>query len=573
MPTTLITGASSGLGAEMARQLADRGWDLALAARRTERLEGLRDEILAAHPGRRVELRALDVTDDAQVFEVFGAFRDDFGTIDRVIVNAGLGKGAPIGTGRYDANRQTAMTNFVAALAQTEAAMEIFRAQKRGHLVMISSVSAMRGMRKTVTTYAATKAGVATLAEGIRNEMLGEPDLDIRVSTIYPGYIRSEMNERVKKTPFIVDTQTGVRAMVEAIEKEKANALVPAWPWVPLGAGDAPPAAAARPEDHVTVARVLVTAHLPGDGPARLAAAGHEVTYRDVASAMPRDELLAAVAGVDALVAMMVDRVDAELLDAAGPGLRVVADVVVGYDNVDVAACTERGVVVTNTPGVLTDATADIAMALVLMTTRGLGAAERRVRTGEPWQWNFTADLGTGLRGKTLGIVGPGAIGLATARRATAFGMEILLSGRSAPDPGVVDGLGARVVDLGELLTASDVVSLHCPLTPATHHLVGAAELRAMKPTAHLVNTARGPVVDEAALVAALEAGEIAGAGLDVFEDEPRVHPGLLGRDDVVLLPHVGSATVETRTAMADLAVANVLAVLAGQDPITPVRG
>ena len=139
---------------------------------------------------------------------------------------------------------------------------------------------------------------------------------------------------------------------------------------------------------------------------------------------------------------MMVDRVDAELLDAAGPGLRVVADVVVGYDNVDVAACTERGVVVTNTPGVLTDATADIAMALVLMTTRGLGAAERRVRTGEPWQWNFTADLGTGLRGKTLGIVGPGAIGLATARRATAFGMEILLSGRSAPDPGCGGGAG-----------------------------------------------------------------------------------------------------------------------------------
>jgi glyoxylate reductase len=323
----------------------------------------------------------------------------------------------------------------------------------------------------------------------------------------------------------------------------------------------------------VTVARVLVTAHLPGDGPARLTAAGHDVTYRDVTTAMPRDELLAAVASVDALVAMMVDRVDAELLDAAGPGLRVVADVVVGYDNVDVAACTERGVVVTNTPGVLTDATADIAMALVLMTTRGLGAAERRVRTGEPWQWNFTADLGTGLRGKTLGILGPGAIGLATARRATAFGMEILLSGRSAPDAGVVEGLGARVVELDELLAASDVVSLHCPLTPATHHLVGAAQLRAMKPTAHLVNTARGAVVDEAALVAALEAGEIAGAGLDVFEDEPRVHPGLLGRDDVVLLPHVGSATVETRTAMADLAVENALAVLAGNDPVTPVRG
>jgi len=319
------------------------------------------------------------------------------------------------------------------------------------------------------------------------------------------------------------------------------------------------------------MARVLVTAHLPGDALERLAEAGHEVTYRDLAAAMPRDELLAAVPGISALVAMMVDRVDAELLDAAGPSLRVVADVVVGYDNIDVAACVERGVVVTNTPGVLTDATADIAMALVLMSTRGLGAAERRVRTGEPWRWSFTADLGTGLRGKTLGIVGPGAIGLATARRAAAFDMEILLSGRSTPDPAVVDGLGASVVDLGELLTASDVVSLHCPLTPATRHLVGETELRAMKPTAHLVNTARGPVVDEGALVEALEAGEIAGAGLDVFEDEPRVHPGLLGRDDVVLLPHLGSATIETRTAMADLAIANVLAVLGGADPVTPV--
>jgi short-subunit dehydrogenase len=232
--TTLITGASSGLGAEMARQLAARGWDLALAARRLDRLEALRDEIVD-RTGRRVEVRALDVTDDDAVFATVRGFRDDLGTLDRVIVNAGLGKGAPLGTGRYDANRQTAMVNFVAALAQTEAAMEVFRAQGRGHLVMISSVTAMRGMRKTITTYAATKAGVAALAEGVRHEMLGEPDLDIRVSTIYPGYIRSEMNERVTHTPFMVDTATGVRAMVDAIEAEKAHALVPPWPWVPLG--------------------------------------------------------------------------------------------------------------------------------------------------------------------------------------------------------------------------------------------------------------------------------------------------------------------------------------------------
>jgi len=235
MPTTIITGASSGLGAEMTRQIAARGWDHGLCARRTDRLEELREEIVAAHPGRRVEVRALDFTDDDAVFEVFLAFLDDFGTIDRVVVNAGLGKGAPLGTGRHDANRQTAMVNFVAALAQMEAAMEIFRAQKRGHLVVISSVTAMRGMRKTITTYAGTKAGVASLAEGIRHEMLGEPDLDIRVSTIYPGYIRSEMNERVSHTPFMVDTEPGVRAIVAAIEKGSASARVPTWPWLPMG--------------------------------------------------------------------------------------------------------------------------------------------------------------------------------------------------------------------------------------------------------------------------------------------------------------------------------------------------
>lgn len=233
--TILITGASSGLGAEMARQFAARGHDLALAARRLDRLAELRAEIQARHPERRVEIRALDVTDDEQVFAVFRGFRDEFGAIGRVIVNAGLGKGAPIGTGRYDANKATAMTNFVAALAQCEAAMEIFRAQKHGHLVMISSMSAMRGMPKTITTYAATKAGVAVLAEGIRNEMAGEPGLDIDVSVIYPGYIRSEMNERVKHTPFMVGTETGVKAIVEAIEAKRAHARVPSWPWVPLG--------------------------------------------------------------------------------------------------------------------------------------------------------------------------------------------------------------------------------------------------------------------------------------------------------------------------------------------------
>ncbi len=231
--TILITGASSGLGAEMARQFAAGGHDLALCARRIDKLEALRAAILTAHPERRVEIRALDVNDDGEVFKVFRSFKKDFGAIDRVVINAGLGKGAPLGTGRWDANRETAMTNFVAALAQSEAAMEIFREQNAGHFVMISSMSAMRGLPKTMTTYAATKAGVAHIAEGLRNELYGKP---IKVTVLYPGYIASEMNERVdpKKTKGMVSTEKGVRAMVDAIEKEKDSACVPPLPWAPM---------------------------------------------------------------------------------------------------------------------------------------------------------------------------------------------------------------------------------------------------------------------------------------------------------------------------------------------------
>jgi short-subunit dehydrogenase len=230
--TIVITGASSGLGAGMARQYAHLGYDLGLCARRTDRLEELRTEILRRQPDRRVVVTTLDVTDHDRVFEVFRELRAELGHLDRVVVNAGLGKGAPLGTGRFDANLETAMTNFVGALAQTEAAVEIFRGQGAGHLVMIASMSAARGMPKTMTTYAATKAGVAHLAEGLQMELLGKP---IKVSVIYPGYIRSEMNERVAKAPFMVSTEKGVAAMVEAIEKEKPHARVPAWPWVPLG--------------------------------------------------------------------------------------------------------------------------------------------------------------------------------------------------------------------------------------------------------------------------------------------------------------------------------------------------
>jgi short-subunit dehydrogenase len=230
--TILITGASSGLGAGMAREFAKLGRNLALCARRTDRLEQLKAELLAQHPTIRVSLRAIDVNQHEQVFEGFRSFCDEFGTLDRFIVNAGLGKGQPLGTGFFHANRQTAETNFVAALAQCEAALEILRKQNAGHLVTISSMSAMRGMPRNLTTYAATKAGLAALTEGIRADLLKTP---IKVSTIYPGYIRSEINAKVKKAPFMVDTETGCRAMVKAIEKEKPEAYVPPWPWAPLG--------------------------------------------------------------------------------------------------------------------------------------------------------------------------------------------------------------------------------------------------------------------------------------------------------------------------------------------------
>jgi len=230
--TILITGASSGLGAEMALQFAALGYDLALCARRTERLDDLKKEIANDHSGVRVEVKALDVNDHDAVFRVFHEFADEFGTLDRVIVNAGLGKGQPLGKGRFDANKQTAETNFIGALAQTEAAAEIFRRQNAGHLVMVSSVSALRGMPGNITTYAATKAAVAHLAEGFRADVLHKP---IKVTVLYPGYIESEMSATSGKTPLMVSTAKGVRSMVRAIEKETPSARVPAWPWEPFG--------------------------------------------------------------------------------------------------------------------------------------------------------------------------------------------------------------------------------------------------------------------------------------------------------------------------------------------------
>jgi short-subunit dehydrogenase len=224
----LITGASSGLGRGMAIEFAKKGRNLALCARRIDRLETLKNELLAINPTIQVFIRELDVDDHDAVFKVFADFKDDLGSLDRVIVNAGMGKGASVGSGYFYANKQTAITNFVSALAQCEAAMQIFRQQQAGHLVTISSVSAVRGARRAMTVYAATKAALSSLTEGIRIDVLGTP---IKVTTIHPGFIRSEINEKVKKVPFIVDTEVGCQAMVKAIEKEVANSFVPTWPW------------------------------------------------------------------------------------------------------------------------------------------------------------------------------------------------------------------------------------------------------------------------------------------------------------------------------------------------------
>jgi short-subunit dehydrogenase len=231
----VITGASSGLGAGMAREFAKRGADLALCARRLDQLEALKAEIESSGSGARIEIARLDVTDHAAVFACFRSFRDAFGRLDRVIVNAGIGAGAPIGKGGFARNLDIVATNFTAALAQSEAALEIFREQGAGHLAIISSMSALRGLRGGLTVYAASKAGVAALAEGMRAEFLRKPA--IKVSTIYPGYIRTEMNENAPKsqTPFIIDAERGCRLLADAIEKEQADAYVPFWPWAPLG--------------------------------------------------------------------------------------------------------------------------------------------------------------------------------------------------------------------------------------------------------------------------------------------------------------------------------------------------
>lgn len=317
--------------------------------------------------------------------------------------------------------------------------------------------------------------------------------------------------------------------------------------------------------------RIVVTRRIPQPALDLLHEAG-DVWLSPHDRPLSREEMLDAVKGADAIVCLLHDKIDDGILDAAGPQLKVVANVAVGYDNVDTKAIEGRGTVwFTNTPGVLTEATADIAFSLILMATRRLGEGERLIRSETPWTWNMFFMLGTGLQGKTLGIVGLGLIGQATARRAKAFGMEIVYSGRRQADPAIEAELGAKYVSFDELLETADVVSLHCPLNAETRHLIDANRLKQMREDAYLINTTRGPVVDEQALVDALRAGEIKGAGLDVFEEEPKVNPGLLDLENAVLIPHLGSATIETRTAMGVLAATNAIAILRGEEPPSPV--
>ena len=311
--------------------------------------------------------------------------------------------------------------------------------------------------------------------------------------------------------------------------------------------------------------KVLVTSRLPEEVLA-LIAREHQVESYDADPPMERQKLLQSVADKEGLLCTITDRIDAEVLQRA-PALKVIANYGVGFEHLDLAAATRRGIPVTNTPGVLTNATADLAWALILATARRVVAGDRRVREGKFQYWAPLLFLGQEVSGKTLGIIGMGRIGQAVARRAAGFDMKIIYHSRTRLAPAAEEELKATAVPFKTLLQEADFVTLHVPLTPQTRHLIGSRELALMKPTAYLINTARGPVVDEAALVTALRQGRIQGAGLDVYENEPQLFPGLAGLDNAVLLPHLGSATVETRTRMAVMAAKNLLAGLRGDPP------
>ena len=315
--------------------------------------------------------------------------------------------------------------------------------------------------------------------------------------------------------------------------------------------------------------KVLVTRTIPAAGMRLLG--DFDVTVLSEGSP-ERDELLEAARGASGILSTVTEKVDAALMDAAGDGLEVVANMAVGFDNIDLDAAGERGVVVTNTPEVLSETTADTAFMLLMAAARRLGEAERMLRAGGWDAWGPMQLMGPDVWGKKLGIVGFGRIGQALARRASGFDMEVAYHDMRRNEEAERD-LGVRYLELEELLETCDFVSVHAPLTDETRHLIGEKELESMKDTSVLVNTSRGPVVDEAALAEALAEGRIFAAGLDVFEEEPKVHPRLLELENVVLAPHIGSASIETRDKMAALAAENLVAVLRGEEPKTPVNG
>lgn len=320
--------------------------------------------------------------------------------------------------------------------------------------------------------------------------------------------------------------------------------------------------------------RIFITRSLPGLAidELRKAFGDASVEVFKEERVIRRDELLQGVHGANALLPILTESIDAEVMDAAGPQLKIIANYAVGYNNIDVDAATERKIIVTNTPGVLTETTADLAWALILGATRRTGEGERFLRAGKWDAWAPQLLLGPDVYGKTLGIFGMGRIGEAVARRAQGFDMPTLYANRNRKPPEVERELNATYVDKKTLLAQSDILSLHCPLTAETQHSFGTPEFATMKKTAVFINTTRGPVVDEAALAKALRTGEIAAAGLDVYENEPAVHPELLKCENAVLLPHMGSGTFETRGKMAEIAAQNITAVLQGHPPLNCVN-
>jgi glyoxylate reductase len=316
---------------------------------------------------------------------------------------------------------------------------------------------------------------------------------------------------------------------------------------------------------------VYVTRPLPHPGPAPLVEAGITVEQHQEDSSPSRAELLAGVEDRLGILSLLTERIDSEVMDAAGPSLRIIANLAVGYDNIDVEAATDRGIVVTNTPDVLTEATADLAWALLLAAARRIAEGDAMVRRGDWTGWSPTQMLGLSVHGRTLGVLGLGKIGVAVARRASGFGMRVIYHNRTRNYRG--EGVtGARYVEMDELLATSDILSLHAPLNAASRHIIDAAALAQMKPSAVIVNTGRGALIDEPALVEALRDGTIAAAGLDVFEDEPALSPGLTELRNVVLEPHIGSATDDAREAMVRLCCANIVAVFRGERPRTALN-